>query len=383
MMRVAWNLLWLRPGVVGGSEEYATRQLLALAQHAPRDVRITAFVLAPFMSTYPDIVDAVQCVPARIDGRNKPRRVATEATWLAGRTRRGFDTVHHLGGRVPIVGPGRRVLTIHDLQPLERPENFSAVKRRFLARAIPRSVRRAHAIITPSEHVRAQVIERFALDPARVHAIAAPVTIPETNRATDALDLSDVLPELRLLLRGDAPFFLYPAITYPHKNHLVLLEAFALVRRAHPDVRLVLSGGLGDATDSVAARAAQPDLAGSVLRPGRVERHVLDALVMRAVALTFPSRFEGFGLPVLEALAARCPVIVSDIAAVREVVGDAGVVVDCDDITGWAGALTAALTDPTYRTARADAGVGVALRYSPEVTAASLVGVYRGVVSGW
>lgn len=383
MMRVAWNLLWLRPGVVGGSEEYATRQLLALAQYAPGEVRITAFVLAPFMSTYPDIVDAVQCVPVRIDGRNKPRRVATEATWLAGRTRSGFDAVHHLGGRVPIVGPGRRVLTIHDLQPLERPANFSPVKRRFLARAIPRSARRAHAIITPSEHVRAQVIERFALDPALVHAVAAPVTVPEPNRATDALDRSEVSPELRSLLRGDTPFFLYPAITYPHKNHRVLLEAFALVRRAHPDVRLVLSGGTADAGDAVAARAARPDLAESVLRTGRVERHVLDALVGRAVALTFPSRFEGFGLPVLEALAARCPVIASDIAALREVVGDAGVLVDPDDITGWAGALTAALTEPAYRTARADAGVGVALRYSPEVTAASLVGVYRGVVSGW
>ena len=383
MIRVAWNLLWLRPGVVGGSEEYATRQLLALAEHAADDVHVTAFVLAPFMHAYPELVRTVDCVPVGLDGRNKPRRIATEATWLVARTRRGFDLVHHVGGRVPLVAPGRRVLTIHDLQPLEQPQNFSPVKRWFLTRALPRSAARAHAIITPSEHVRARVIDCFSVDPARVHAIAAPVTIPAPDTLPRHVDESAVPTDLRPMLAGTVPFFLYPAITYAHKNHGVLLDAFAIIRRAHPEVRLVLSGGAGAVDRAVAERVARPDLVGAVVRPGRVERPILDALLARAVALTFPSRFEGFGLPVLEAFAARCPVIASDAAALREVVGDAGVVVDPDDVGGWATALAGALTDVGFRTARADAGVRVALRYAPMATAAGLVSVYRGVVSGW
>ena len=383
VMRVAWNLLWLRPGVVGGSEEYATRQLLALAQHASADVEVTAFVLQPFVNAYPELAESVRCIPMRLDGRNKPRRVVAESTWLAARTRKGFDVVHHVGGRVPSIAPAPRVLTIHDLQPLEEPENFSAVKRHFLARSLPRSAARARIVITPSEHVRARVIERFGLDPAGVRAIAAPVTIPEVALAQEAAAPSVLDDALRALLDRDAPFFLYPAITYLHKNHLVVLEAFALVRRAHPQVRLVLTQGAGGAEQAVAARIAQPDLAGSVLRPGRVERAVLDLLLTRATALVFPSRFEGFGLPVIEALAAKCPVISSSATALSEVVGDAGVLVDPDDIDAWAAAMSAALSDPAYRTARAERGLAVARRYAPDATAAALTSVYREIAAGW
>jgi glycosyltransferase involved in cell wall biosynthesis len=381
---VAWNLLWLRPGVVGGSEEYATRQLRALADHARDQVRVTAFVLAPFVDAYPDLAQDVRCVVARLDGRNKPLRVAAETTWLAARTRRGFDAVHHLGGRIPQVAPGRRVLTIHDIQPLEQPENFSPVKRRFLARALPRSVARASQVITPSEHVRARVIDRFGLDPAHVHAVAAPVMVREHESDEGAGSVPSAMPaEIRSLLRDDTPFFVYPAITYAHKNHGVLLDAFARVRAAHPQVRLVLSGGPGGADAAVSARVAQPDLAGAVLRPGRVDRVVLDALLAHAVALTFPSRYEGFGLPVVEALAARCPVIAADATALGEVVGSAGVLVEPDDVGAWASALDAALTVPGYRAAHADAGVLVARRYSATTVAASLVEVYRQAASGW
>lgn len=378
---VAWNLLWLRPGVVGGSEEYATRQLRALAERARDDVDVTAFVLAPFIDAYPDLARDVRCVVARTDGRNKPWRVAVETTWLAARTRRGFDVIHHLGGRIPQIAPGRRVLTIHDIQPLEQPENFSPVKRRFLARALPRSAARAAHVVTPSEDVRTKTIERFGLESARVHAIAAPVTVPD-DRRHEPLPAS-MSADLRALLEDRTPFFLYPAITYPHKNHLVLLEAFARVRASHPTVRLVLSGGAGGSDAAVAARAARPDLAGSVLRPGRVERPVLDALLHGAIALTFPSRYEGFGLPVVEALAARCPVIAADATALREVVGSAGVLVDPDDVTAWASALDGALSTVDYRTSRAEAGLLVARRYSDETIAASLVAVYREAASGW
>lgn len=389
MIRVAWNLLWLRPGVVGGSEEYATRQLDALATLGSGDVDVSAFVLAPFLDAHPALASRVRCVAVGLDGRSKPRRVLAETTWLARRSRTSFDVVHHVGGRIPLVAPGTRVLTVHDLQPLEQPENFSPVKRAFLGRAIPRSVGRAAAIVTPSEHVRGKVIERFALDPARVFAIAAPVRAIDRTAVAHGAGALDVPADLRPLLDGTHPYVLYPAFTYPHKNHLVLLDAFARVRRTHADARLVLTLGAGGHEAMVQERLARPDLAGAVVRPGRVTRPLLDALLLHAAALAFPSRYEGFGLPVVEALTAGCPVLASDLPVLREVLDGAGVLLDPDDPVAWAAAIGAALD------ARADGGTDgrvdggtdaarerAVARYSPESTVRALVGAYRAAV-GW
>lgn len=385
-MRVAWNLLWLRPGVVGGTEEYATRQLGALLAHGADRVDLTVFVLPTFLDAHPDLARGVRCVAAPVDGADRVRRVLCENTWLAARTRRGFDVVHHVGGRIPTVAPGPRVVTLHDLQPLEHPERFSPVKRHFLARAIPRSMRRARVVLTPSEHVRRSVLARFSLDPATVRACPAPLlpglvrsgTVPDVDGA--AIDVAP--PELGELLRGERPFVLYPAITYAHKNHAVLLDAFAQARRAVPEARLVLSGGAGDADDAVTRRCAAHDLAGSVLRPGRVPRVVLDALLAACAVLAFPSRFEGFGLPVAEALAAGAPVIAADIDALREVISGGGALVGPDDRTGWAGALVDALRAPRDPAARRDRAAKVAERYSPSRTVDVLLAAY-GDAAGW
>jgi glycosyltransferase involved in cell wall biosynthesis len=386
MMRVAWNLLWLRPGVVGGSEEYATRQLRALADLAADRVDVTAFVLEPFAAAHPDLARDVRCVVAPVDGANKAQRVAYETSWLATRTRRGFDVVHHVGGRIPAIAGGPRVVTVHDLQPLEHPENFSAVKRAFLARAIPRSVHRAQVVLTPSEHVRRRVLVHFPLDPAVVRACPAPLlarpVAREAASPTAGQRWGEIDPALAELLTGERPYVVYPAITYVHKNHAVLLEAFARVRLHAPDARLVLLGGAGGAEPAVVARCEAPDLSGAVLRPGRVPRPVLDALVARARVLAFPSRYEGFGLPVVEALAAGCPVVAADVDALREVLAGDGVLVGPDDVAGWAGALAAALQAPPDEAARVRTAARAMARYAPERTVATLVDAYHDA-AGW
>src|SRR5690606_16446465 len=133
----------------------------------------------------------------------------------------------------------------------------------------------------------------------------------------------------------EGPYVVHPAITYPHKNHLVLLEAVSRV----PGLHAVLTGGPAGNEEAVTRRAAAPDLAGRVHRLGRVPRADLDALLAGAVALAFPSRYEGFGVPVLEAMALGCPVAAADATALPEVVGDAGLLVGPDDVAGWAEAL--------------------------------------------
>ena len=119
--RVGVNLLWLVPGVVGGSEEYTTRLLRGLAEAPPPDLRLTLFALAPFTEAHPDLVAAYPTVTTRIDGHRKPERVAYEATWLARQAaERSIDLLHHAGGVVP---PGPAVGRIRSALTTTRPQS--------------------------------------------------------------------------------------------------------------------------------------------------------------------------------------------------------------------------------------------------------------------
>ena len=136
--------MWLVPGVVGGSEESVTDALRAVAEEAPADLQLHLAVLRPFLDAHPDLAEAFPTAVSTLDGADKARRVLAEQTWLA-RTARslGADVVHHAGGTVPLVHPGRVVLTIQDLQPLDMPENFSLAKRTYLRTMLGRSARAA------------------------------------------------------------------------------------------------------------------------------------------------------------------------------------------------------------------------------------------------
>jgi len=368
--KVGVNLLWLVPGVVGGSENYITRLLHALAREAPHDVDVELFALRQFPEVHPELAGRFRTVIAPIDGSNKPLRVMAESTWLARQlARERIDVVHHAGGRVPLVSRVPSVVTIHDLQPLDMPDNFTTVKRNFLRRAIPRSVARAAVVTAPSEYVRSRIVELLGVARERTAVVSAPLREQAqiaTTRETAAV--------ATLLDAGD-PYFVYPAITYPHKNHLTLLYAFARMRHERPDVRLVLTGAEGPEEAAVSAGIASLGLEGSVLRTGRVPRGDLDALIGRATALVFPSRYEGFGLPVLEAMAAGCPVIAADATALPEVVDGVGTLVGPDDIAGWAAAMTAALGHT--RSVDADAERARAAMFSSGRSVEALVDAYH------
>jgi alpha-1,3-rhamnosyl/mannosyltransferase len=170
---------------------------------------------------------------------------------------------------------------------------------------------------------------------------------------------------------------LYPAITYPHKNHAVLLDAFARAVVESPDLRLVLIGGEGAAEAAVAERMARPDLAGRVDRLGRVAPATRDALVAAATVVAVPSRYEGFGLPALEAMAAGVPAIVADAGSLPEVVASGTPVVDPDDAAGWAAAIAALAGDPARRAELAEAGRRRAAEFTAARTAAAMLDVWR------
>ncbi len=377
--RVGVNLLWLVPGVVGGSEEYTTRLLRALHEAAPPDLAVTLFALAPLVEAHPDLAEAFPTVVLDQDGRHKPQRVAAEATWLALEARRRrIELLHHAGGVIP-PGPGisriPSVLTIHDLQPLVQPENFSAVKRRWLATMLPRSAARAELILTPSDPSSASVTEHLGVPADRVLTVPHGVEVPEVVP-------SETLAEVRDRYRLGARTILFPAITYPHKDHATLIRAFGRLAGDRPDCTLVLTGGPGPEEAAVAAEIRASGVGDQVRRTGRIPWDDLHALYALATVVAVPSRFEGFGAPALEAMAAGAPLVAADATALPWVVGDGGLLVAPGVVDDWVGALASLLDDPEARSRWAAAGRVRARAFSWGRAAAALADGYRRA-GGW
>jgi alpha-1,3-rhamnosyl/mannosyltransferase len=369
-LRVGVNLLWLVPGVVGGSEEYTVQALLGLAQRNPGDLDVHLYGLEALAAAHPDLAAAFPLRSLRLEGRLKPGRVAAESSWLVAQARRDrIEVLHHAGGVIPPGAWPTTVVTVYDIQPLEFPHYFSGVKRRWLAAMLPRAVRKADVVATMTEFVRASLVDRLGADPDRV-MVVPPCLIPRPAPSGSSGDL--------VLGRGIArPFAVYNAITYPHKNHALLVDALA--RLGGRPLDLVLPSGAAGAEEALAARIAAAGVQRRVHRLGRIPRDDLDALVSASAGLVFPSTYEGFGMPVLEAMAAGVPVVVSNAAALPEVAGGAALLLDPHDVAAWAAALgdLAAGRGAAVEAARAGAGRARAASFTPDRTAAALHAVYR------
>jgi glycosyltransferase involved in cell wall biosynthesis len=311
---VGISLLTLVPGVVGGSETYARELCRALSRRGELEYRV-------FLPTIAE--DAADGLPARVVRRYPASRetrgrmrAMTGGILRGGPLRReleleSLDAIHFpLSVMLPLVGRPPAATTILDLQHEFLPQNFprwELVYRRYLYGA---SARRSRLVIAISEHGRETLIERLSLDPGRVRTIHLGVDLERFSPSGVARE----------------PFALYPAKGWRHKNHATLFRAMELL----PDLRLVLTGFDGAVPEGVESL-------------GRVSPDELADLYRRASALVFPSRYEGFGQPVLEALACGCPVACSDLPPLREVAGDAAVYFDPDDPAAIAAATLEAI----------------------------------------
>lgn len=363
------NLLWCAPGRVGGSEEYLTRQLQGLGRlGASAGVEMTVYASRAYAAAHEDLIWPIMSPPWSVN--SQAVRIPTEHTWLAAHTRgshRRVDLVHHGGGTAPLIGAGPRVVTVHDLQYLHYPEYFTRVRRAYLRAMMPRSVAGAARVLVPSEFVRTTVVDAFHIAPEQVDVV------PHGFEASAGVQVDPQVIRARYGL-GDGPVLVYPAITHPHKNHALLLTAMARYW-TNPDLRLVFLGGQGAAEVAVAAQIVSEGLTGRVIRPGRVPAADRDALIALADALVFPSRYEGFGAPLIEAMALGTPVVACAGTAVTEVVGSAGLLL-ADDPEAWAEvpAQIAASRDEWVAAGRARAA-----EFSLDASASALVAAYRRV----
>ncbi len=316
------SLLTLDPWTVGGTQTYARELVRALSDHGSLEYRVCVSRIAS---------DAGGALPTSVvpefpASRNRLGRVAglTRATLADGRLRRALGREHASAFHFPLTVMLPRVdvpaaTTIHDLQHEAFPQFFSRPQLMFRRHVYGRSVRASRIVIAVSKHVRDDLVDRLGYPREQVRVVYHGV---DHGRFTP-----DGLPR--------EPFLLYPANWWAHKNHELLLQAFALVRRERPELRLVLTG-----SDHP---AALPD---GVTSLGRVPDEQLVDLYRSASALVFPSLYEGFGLPALEAMACGCPVAVSRVAALPEVCGRAAVYFDPTSVEDIARGIAEVLDRP-------------------------------------
>lgn len=350
-MRVGLSLLTLVPGEVGGAETSARGLARGLAETGT--LEYVAFTPPAAPGAGEGLPETP--VPEYRNARSIRERAFAMAlaTVSPGRLRArftGIDAVHYpLTIALPRLDLPTAV-TVHDLQHLDHPELFSRAERFFRARTHERSARDADAVIVPSQFVRRRAIELLGLPPERVHAIPWGVDHARFRPRSEVRE----------------PFLLYPARPWPHKNHARLLEAFALLRAERPELRLVLTGGGHD-------DRAVP--AGVEVR-GLVPVEELAALYGRTACLVFPSLYEGFGQPPLEAMASAAPVAASNIPAIAEVAGDAAALFDPEDSEDIAAVISGVLDAPDRFAA---AGPEQARRFTWAETARRHEAVYRGL----
>lgn len=366
-VHVALSLLTLFPGRVGGSESNVRGLLGEFADgHGPERVTVLAnrHVMTPYAGYARGPVTLRQVRSYRCGDGTATRFAAMNAgRLLPVLDGRDYDLVHYLATvPVPRVRGTARVVSLLDVQHHALPQMFSAMERRLRAWAYDDAAREADLVLTISEHAREGIIERLGVAPERVVSIA--LGVDHARFSPDG-----PLPAERLAL--PERYVLYPANMWPHKNHAQLLQAFAAL--GDPDLWLVLTGQTYGHENLL---AGQP----RVRHLGHVPAGELPALYRGATAVVFPSLFEGFGLPPLEAMACAIPVAASDRGAIAEVCGDAALLFDPDDVEAMTAAIGQVTGDEALRSRLRAAGPARAAGFTWRAAAQRHVEAYALVL---
>jgi glycosyltransferase involved in cell wall biosynthesis len=361
-MRIAIDArLWAEPRSGIG------RYTRSLTEHLVRLAPDERWILYVDRSPGPALDGAeIRCLPW-------PQRLLW-SLWHAPRDlrRRPVDVFHGVTGfELPGRGPWALVTTVHDLVPLRLPALVPARHRWAVRCFLGGALRRARRVIAVSEVTRAELLARYRMPPARV------VVIPEAPAPHFAPPPAHALTAVRTRYGLARPYVLFVGLLEPKKNLGVLLDAIARLRRggAWGGTELVVVGAPGWGPDP-AARVHALGLDGTVRFVGAVPDTDLPVLYGGALAFAFPSLWEGFGLPALEAMAAGAPVIASNRGALPEVTGGAALLTE-PAVEPLADALGELLADPATRERLRAAGLARAAQFSWERTARETLAVYR------
>ena len=359
-----------------GVSNYSREMLYALSERVRNDAtehHITAYVHA----RQPEL-DGIAQVVTSLAFERPAARILWEQTVLPVQLRqRGAALIHGFVNVLPLAAPCPGVVTVHDLSFMRTPQKLPPLRRAYHAALCRASVARAAHVIAVSHQTAADLQTYWATPAERISVIHNGVSarfVPQAPERIAALRRQNGLP---------ARYLLYLGTLEPRKNLDLLLRAFARCMQGASaftgDVALVLAGAKGWYYDTIFRTVNELGLAQRVQFPGFVPAADLPAWYAGAEAFVYPSLFEGFGLPVLEAMACGVPVICSRVASLLEVAGDAAVTVAPDDEAGFAHALQLVLEQPSLRAALRERGQAQAARFSWQRAAGQAIAVYERV----
>ena len=371
------KILTLRAGGTGRYAINLTRAMLAEAAARRPDLEFVVFTGPQtsravmeefrgrceecFLGAKSSVIRSLTLVPAAL------RRLRVDV----------FHGMDHVG--IPLVGrSGKYVVTVHDVIPLILPETFTPRHRLVVRLALARVRRKADLVVVPSHAVKRDVVRRVGLPEARV-VVTPEGCEPRFRPVRSETALRDVAARYGLPPR----YVLAVGTLEPRKNLTTLLQVFARLRReggVDPELHLVLAGARGWLDEPIFRTVRSLGLEDAVRFPGFIDDDDLPAVYSRAALFAFPSLYEGFGLPLLEAMACGVPVVTSNISSMPEVAGDAAVLVDPRDADGLAAAIARVLRDEALRERLRAAGIARAREFSWEATARRTLDAYASLV---
>jgi glycosyltransferase involved in cell wall biosynthesis len=373
-MHVGLNLVFLVPGETGGMETYARELITALVDEEP-EIRLTAFVSREAAHDTAAPWNTIECVTVPVDARNRSQWVRGEQQLLPRLAERhGVDLLHSLGNTAPAWGAFRRVVTINDVLYRIYPEVHGGLRGLGMRVLVPLAARRSDRIIAPSTNTRDDLVRLLSVPAGKVDVVLDGVRHPDERASESPIEV-----RARLGL-GARPVVLTVSAKRPHKNLARLLEAIALIPPERRPV-LLLPGYATRWEAELTRRAAELGIEGDTRFLGWVGTTDLEALYNAADCFIFPSLYEGFGLPVLEAMIRGVPVACSNRSSLPEVAGDAALLFDPERPEAIAEAITILLLDPAERERLIAAGRTQAAAFSWCRTAAATADVYRRALS--
>ena len=371
-VHIGLNLIFLVPGETGGMEVAARELVPELVAAAPPGTRFTAFVNRETAESEPGpwagLVPAVT-VPVR--ARSRPQWVLGEQFHLPRlAARAGVDLVHSLASTAPLRGRFARVVTIHDLIYRRYPEAHAGLRTLGMRVLVPAAARRSHVVIAVSQSTRDDIVRDLGLPADRIEVV--PMGLGTSVRA-------EALPEPDLRRRfdlGDRPIALSVSAKRPHKNLEGLISALALMAPERRPIAVVPGYPTWHEAE-LRARASRLGVDGDIRFLDWVDAGELEGLYAAAACFVFPSFYEGFGLPVLEAMARGVPVACSNRSSLPEVAADAALVFDPDSPQAIADAVETLLFDQPAAHRLREAGLARVSAFTWSATARGTLAAYQ------
>jgi glycosyltransferase involved in cell wall biosynthesis len=365
-MKIGINALYLLPGAVGGTEVYLRQLLQAIAREDDEN----EYLVFTNRETGPDLVPEsprFRCCPQGVTAVNRPARILFEQFRLpAALTRERVDVLFNPGFTAPCFTRVPMVTVFHDLQHVRHPEHFKRIDLPFWRLLLWQSAKRSQRLIAVSEATRKDILEYYAdLTPDRV------VTIHH--------GVEDEFFRIERHVEETNPYLLCVSTLHPHKNIERLLRVFQQIRMQRPSLRLVLAGMRGFHTARIEHLVQTLRLASGVTITGWITREELYRLFAGAKLFVYPSTFEGFGMPVLEAMAAQVPVACSAIPSLREIAGDAALFFNPTSECQTQSAIERLLADPEAAQAQVARGNMQARQFTWEKAARRTVEALKSV----